>query len=815
VAAGSFTSPAFFIQALDSTGTVTLTASAAGFQNGTATMTLAPSGFILNVGNFNTTTLSNPTSLQLLPARLNPANLNFATNQVVRGGLTVNVPVTATDQPGSTGVGTISTSPVVFNGGDSSATTTFVPGAAGTSQVAVGTPTGFSTPGTSRTATVTVSAPTISLNPQTIGKDLEISVGMNLGAPAPTGGLVITVTSGDPSRLLLANTGTALGTGSITVTASQGTSFTPAFFVQALDSTGTVTITMAAPGFQTSTSTMTLVPSGFIINNPGNFNTTTLSLPTSIQLLPARLNPSGLAFVTNQIVRGGITVNVPLTATDQPGSSGVGTISTSPVVFNGGASAATTSFVPANAGAALIEVGTPTGFSTPSSARTITATVSAPGISLPAQTIGKDLEVPVGMTLGAPAPAGGLQVTLTSGDPTKLLIAASGTVAGNGSITITVAQNVTFTQSVWLQALDSTGSVTVTISAPGFQTSTSMMTLAPSGFIINNSANFTTTTFSGVTNLSILPARLTPGSLALSTNQTVRGGLTVNVSVTATDQSGGPGVGIISGSPLVFNGGDTNKFAGFDPVVAGTTLVAVVPPTGFSTPSTSRTLIATVTAPPINFSTTNIQVGRDLQQQFTVTLGATPPSPVTVTVRVASTAVATITTDGTVAGGDTVTFTNIASTFVGNFFVQGRASSGSTALSAKAPGFADGAGTVTGQPSGFIINSPGNFTTTTAAANTNIQIVSVRLNPITLNTEVSQVVRGGATVDVPVTATTVTGSGVGSITTSPVRFTANANAVLTQFDPANPGTATIAVGLPSGFDRPSDRQQITATVNAP
>jgi hypothetical protein len=66
-----------------------------------------------------------------------------------------------------------------------------------------------------------------------------------------------------------------------------------------------------------------------------------------------------------------------------------------------------------------------------------------------------------------------------------------------------------------------------------------------------------------------------------------------------------------------------------------------------------------------------------------------------------------------------------------------------------------------------------------------------------------------------VTATTVTGSGVGTITTSPVRFTANANAVLTQFDPANPGTATIAVGLPSGFDRPSDRQQITATVNAP
>lgn len=812
VTAGATSSPVFFIQALDSTGTVTVTASAAAFQTATTTMTLSPSGFIVNVGNFNTTTLSTPTSLQLLPSRLTPTTLTFSTNQFVRGGLTVNVPVTATDQPGSTGVGSISTSPVVFNPGDSSATTTFVPALPGTSLITVVPPTGFSTPANSRTITATVSAPVINLNAQTIGKDLEIAVSLNLGAPAPTGGLSVTLTSGDPSRLLLANTGTVRGNESITVAVGQGAIFSQAFFIQALDASGTVTVTMNAPGFQTSTSTVTLVPSGFIINSPGNFNTTTLSLSTSIQLLPARLNPTTLAFVTNQTVRGGLTVNVPVTATDQPGSSGVGTISTSPVVFNGGASSATTSFVPATGGTSLIEAVAPAGFSTPTTSRTITATVSAPGITLAAQTIGKDLEVPVGMTLGAPAPAGGLQVTLTSGDPAKLLVAASGTVAGNGSITITVAQNVTFTQAVFFQALDSTGTVTVTLSAPGFQTSTSTMTLVPSGFIIN-AGNFTTTTFSGVTNLQVLPARLNPSGLAFVTNQTVRGGLTVNVPVTATDQSGGPGVGTITTSPLVFNGGDTTKNAVFDPVVAGTSLVAVVPPAGFSTPSSSRTLIATVTAPPINFSTTSIQVGRDLQQQFTVTLGATPPSPVTVTVKVASTAVATITTDGTVAGGDTVTFANVTTTFAGNFFVQGRAAAGTTALSAKAPGFADGAGTVVAQPSGFVINSPGNFTTTAGAGNTTIQIVSVRLNPTTLNTEVSQVVRGGATVSVPVTATTLTGSGVGTITTSPLSFTANVNAVVTQFDPAAVGTATIMVGLPTGFNLPSDRQQITATVN--
>ncbi len=816
VAAGSTVSPVIFIQALDSTGSVIVTMTATAFQTSASTMTLAPSGFILNSpGNFTTTTLSAPTSIQVLPSRLNPTGLTFSTNQALRGGLVVNVPVTATDQPGSTGVGTISTSPVVFGGGNSSGTTTFVPGAPGTSLLTVGTPTGFSTPGSNRTLTATVTAPAITLSGQTIGKNLEVSVGLVLGAPAPTGGLAVTLTSGDASKLLLANTGTVAGNASITVTLGQGASFSQAFFVQALDSTGSVVVTMTAPGFQTSTSTMTLTPSGFIINSPGNFATTTLSNPTSIQLLPARLTPGTLSFSTNQTLRGGIVVNVPVTATDQPGSTGVGTISTSPVVFNGGDTFATTTFVPGAAGSSLIEAVAPAGFSTPATLRTITATVSAPVITLAAQTIGKDLEVGVGLSLGAPAPAGGLPITVTSGDPTKLLVAASGTVAGNvsGSLTFTVAQNVTSTQAVFLQALDSTGTVTVTVSAPGYQASTSTMTLVPSGFAISNVGNFTTTTFSPATTIQVLPYRLTPGTLAIFVNQTLRGGLTVNVPVTATDQTGGPGVGVITGSPLVFNGGDTFKQAGFDPAVAGTTLVAVVPPTGFSAPSSNRTLIATVTAPPITFGVTNVQVGRDLQQSVSVFLGATPPSPMTVTVKVASTAIATITTDGTVAGSSTVTFTNVTSTFAGTLIVQGRAAAGTTTLSAQAAGFADGASTVTAQPSGFVINSPGSFSTTAGAANTNIQIVSMRLNPTTLNTEVSQVVRGGVTVSVPVTATTLTGSGVGTITTSPVSFTANTNAVVTQFDPAAVGTAAITVGLPTGFDRPSDRQQITVTVN--
>ena len=177
-----------------------------------------------------------------------------------------------------------------------------------------------------------------------------------------------------------------------------------------------------------------------------------------------------------------------------------------------------------------------------------------------------------------------------------------------------------------------------------------------------------------------------------------------------------------------------------------------------------------------------------------------------------STAIATITTDGAVAGGDTVTFTSVATANVGTLILQGRAI-GSTTVTAQAAGYADDIATVTVQPSGFILNS-GSFTMTAGAATVSIQVNSARLDPTTLNFAENQQVRGGLTVDVPVTVTDQTGGpGVGTITTSPVTFTGPQNLRTTQFDPAVAGTSLISVGVPPGFDTPSNNCQITATVN--
>src|SRR6185369_1262378 len=118
-----------------------------------------------------------------------------------------------------------------------------------------------------------------------------------------------------PARLLLSNTQTAAGAGQITVNVGQGSSGSPAYYLQALDSTGTVTVTLSAAGYSNGSATVTLTPSGFIINSPNVINTTSLSVNQGVQITSARLN-AALQWQQNQELRGGITpVTVAVTAT--------------------------------------------------------------------------------------------------------------------------------------------------------------------------------------------------------------------------------------------------------------------------------------------------------------------------------------------------------------------------------------------------------------------------------------------------------------------------------------------------------------------
>jgi hypothetical protein len=518
-----------------------------------------------------------------------------------------------------------------------------------------------------------------------------------------------------------------------------------------------------------------------------------------VQIASARLHPTTLAWQANQPLRGGMpTVNVPVTSSDV----NVGTITVSPLQFGPTVLAQSTQFDPRASGTTQITVGVPAGFDTPSTDRSILATVTAPNISAFGTTVGRDLQSAMSITLGV-APPSPVSVTVTSNAPSLTTVSLDPLLAGGTSVTF---NNVTTTNvgTVYVQGR-ALGSTTLTVQAAGYNDATPVITVDPSGFIVNSPSALTTNTFAANTNVQIASARLNPSTLAWAANQPLRGGMpTVTVNLTNQNDA----VGVLTLTSLSFGPNVMTQTTQFDPIAEGSTVVSVVPPAGFSTPSTDRQMPVTVTAPSISLGG-NANVGRDLQVSRSVTLQNAPPSAVFVTVTVTNPAIATITTNPLLIGSDVQALTSVTTTNAGTVYIQGRAQ-GTTTITATAQGYATEVITVEVRPSGFIINSPPSITTTAGAANTNIQITPAMLDPLTLNWQANQALRGGLSVGVMVTSSNTT---AGTITVSPVVFTANVTTGATAFDPVGVGTSTIAVVPPAGFDTPSSDRTIVATVN--
>src|SRR5439155_26005195 len=121
-------------------------------------------------------------------------------------------------------------------------------------------------------------------------------------------------------------------------------------------------------------------------------------------------------------------------------------------------------------------------FSTPSNNQSITATVTATGITVNnVVNLGKDLQRNLSWSLQAPVTTvGGLDVTLTSSDASKLLLSSNIATLGAGSIVVHVPQNQSAI-TVYAQGLANSGTVQVTASAPGYANGSGSVSLVPSG----------------------------------------------------------------------------------------------------------------------------------------------------------------------------------------------------------------------------------------------------------------------------------------------------------------------------------------------
>jgi 6-phosphogluconolactonase (cycloisomerase 2 family) len=611
VAAGSTTAPQFYAQALVSTGTVTVTESVSGYNPTAATVNFVPSGFILQ-GGTTTTTFSGTSPVYVYFAQLDPTTLSY-TGQTLTlrpGAAAATIGLTNTDTPA--GVGTLGSNSLVFNPGDTSHQTTFQPAVAGTAVIGFSsTLAGYSKPSNFNTTTFTVTAPNSSLilcniysvtgtGSGSMAYNSACASSISLAVAAPAGGRTVTLTS-NSANLLLSTSATTVGLASITLSVAAGSTTAPQFYAQALASTGSATITETVPGYNPTTATVNFVPSGFIV--VGGTSTTSLSGTSPVYVYFAQLDPSTLAYEGQTLILrpGAPAATIGLTNTDTP--AGVGTLASNSLVFNPGDTSHQTTFQPAVAGSAVIGFSsTLAGYATPSTNATTTFTVTTPTSSVLAVTVGNYMETTTNGTLQVGAPSGGVTVTISAPSTAKILLSTSASVKGNTSISFTLAANSSSTPIFYVQSQGGgAGTVTLTISAPGYANGTGTVTVYPSGFALQGS-NFTTTLTDNPTTLTIVPAALDPTFLNIYQVQelvpnvtTLLAPVTPTGTLVLTVQSGTAPVGMFSLNSVTFKGDDNPNFltSSFVPESVGTALITITSPAGFSNASTEIT--ATVT----------------------------------------------------------------------------------------------------------------------------------------------------------------------------------------------------------------------------
>ena len=454
-------------------------------------------------------------------------------------------------------------------------------------------PAGFSRPANgAETLAGTVIAAALMTTAVTVGENLQTTTNIRLNAPAPAGGMSITLTSADSGRVLFARTATAVGQPSLVLTVFEGLTRSADFYVQGLANSGAVSYSVTSPGFTPVSGTVNLSKSGFVLTGPfgtgANFSTTTGSqnspLDVNIMRLDSASNP-----IESQAIRGGLTLDVDLTSA----APAVGAIVGGPAHFTGGATTVSVEFDPATPGTALLAITTPPSFTSPSTGASLTATVRVPGLAIEDNlTIGNNLQAPGSILLGQVAPAGGIAVTLSTSSP-NVVFSATETGVGSSTLIVTVPAGQAAAR-YYLQAKASSGSATYSGSAPGFTVRTATVNFAPSGIIINGPSGlgypFSISAAGGPRIATISVGLLDSVTSAFLMPQSLAGGLSLVLPLTNSN----PAAATVP-SQVTLTGGVQSLDVTVTPVSPGSTQISLpVPAAGFTTPRSGTSLPVTV-----------------------------------------------------------------------------------------------------------------------------------------------------------------------------------------------------------------------------
>ncbi len=843
--AGSTATPVYYVEGQNFSGataiTSTLTVSAAGYADGTTALTLYPTGLTYwpsSSGTLATTTFAAPSTLTAYLVLLTPGSLNgynYGYNLGPQAPGSVSVAITSSNTP----AGTVTGSPATIAVGTYyTQAIQFVPGSVGTTNLNLAEPAGYFTPANVAVQLVTtVTAPLINVSIPVVGNNLVEQGSISLGAPPPATppSPTITLTSSDPTHFLLTSDSTKVGTASITLPLTPGSTSVPTFYIEGQNYSGTTaitaTLTVTSSGYATATTPMTLYPTGLTYwpGSSGTLSTTTFSAPSTLTvylvlLSPGTLNAYNYGYPLGPQAPGSVPVAVASSATSvgtvtgSPSSIGVGTYYTQAI-----------SFVPAGAGTTNLNLAEPTGYSAPSNvAVQVVTTVTAPALNLSAPVIGNNLIAQGGLSLGAAPPATppNPTITLTSSDPIHFLLTSDATKVGSASITLPLTPGSASVPPYYIEGQNFSGTTaitaTLTATSAGYATATSTLTLYPTGlsFWPGSGGTLTTTTFSPPSVLTAYLVLLSPGTLNAYNYGYPLGPQApgaVPVAVTSSNTS----VGVLTGSPSSIGVGAyfTQAFS-FVPATAGTTNLTLTEPTGYFTAANVAVQIAaTVTAPAI--SLTSPVIGNNMIAQGGVSLGAAPPSAEQLTLTSSDPTHFLLTADPTKVGSAQIKLQLTGGSLtIPPFYIEGQNFSGAGAitatLTASAAGYNDGTFTLTLYPTGLSY-WPGSGGTLVVNANSSPAVLTVYLvllSPGTLNAyNYGYPLGPQAPGAVPVTVAS-TNSAVGTVSGSPASI--GVGAYYTQaisFVPVATGTTDLPLTTPGGYSIPSNvAVQLAVTV---
>jgi hypothetical protein len=613
----------------------------------------------------------------------------------------------------------------------------FDPKAAGTTVVTATIPNFINTTASAKTVTVAAS-PALNM-PATLP---PIAAGLQEGSFSGTlavtqpNDVIVHLESKDPSRVLLATSATAAGQAALDITVPSGqTAFS--FHVQGTDwipgssSANSVTITASAEafGFIEDSSTIGYVQAAVSFSN---LPTTTTSLSAS-SVFQARIGvpradnldiqvPQDRRPATDAERTAGIVPNLTVTVTSSNASVGkiekildaqgnISVAATQETFIAVGAQATPFQtvgglrFDPIDEGPTVVTATIPGFITTIGGAKSVTVTAIA-GITFPGNfgQLGGGLQIgQFGGTLGA-SQHGGVTVRVTSGDPTRVLLAPNTTTPGTAEITFDLANgqtnfNYVLQATDWISGTSSAGPVTITAQATGFNTASGTVNYVQPALELNLPA--TTTDLSSNTDFVVRIG--VPGTTTVAAVQSRRAGappliVTVtnsNETVAELDDDGGVNGlqektrSILAGQQLTPSGAGGLEF---DPLSTGTTVVTATIPGFITTAAGARTV--TVGTPAISIPANLGSIGGGLQVgAFGGTLGASQHGGVTVHLASSDPSRVLLAPNATTPGLAAIDI-EVAHGQIGfNFFVQGTdwipgtSSAQPVALTMTAPGF--------------------------------------------------------------------------------------------------------------------------------